>query len=110
MLTGIRVIGLGTWVAILGMVISAFFFRHGTEEDAALVFVTIRDFIVVVVAASFWVCWILDYLFHDYPSKDHFVFKGGTSLSKAFGAIERFSEDIDLILDWKLLGYSPEEP
>lgn len=63
-----------------------------------------------IVEKDFWVCWILDYLFHDYPSKDHFVFKGGSSLSKAFGAIERFSEDIDLILDWKLLGYSPEEP
>lgn len=63
-----------------------------------------------IVEKDFWVCWILDYVFHDYPSKDHFVFKGGTSLSKAFGAIERFSEDIDLILDWKLLGYSEEEP
>jgi hypothetical protein len=37
------------------------------------------------------------------------AFKGGTSLSKAFGAIERFSEDIDLILDWRLLGYSDDE-
>ncbi len=38
------------------------------------------------------------------------VFKGGTSLSKAFGLIERFSEDIDLILDWRLLGYGIDEP
>ena len=37
-------------------------------------------------------------------------FKGGTSLSKAYGAIERFSEDIDLILDWRLLGYAEDEP
>jgi hypothetical protein len=63
-----------------------------------------------IVEKDFWVCWALDYLFHDYSSKDRLVFKGGTSLSKAFGAIERFSEDIDLILDWKLLGYSEEEP
>jgi hypothetical protein len=63
-----------------------------------------------IVEKDFWVCWALDYLFHDYTAKDHLVFKGGTSLSKAFGAIERFSEDIDLILDWKLLGYSEEEP
>jgi hypothetical protein len=41
-----------------------------------------------IVEKDFWVCWILDYLFHDYPSRDHFVFKGGTSLSKAFGAID----------------------
>ena len=37
------------------------------------------------------------------------VFKGGTSLSKVFGLIERFSEDIDLILDWRLLGYGTAE-
>jgi predicted nucleotidyltransferase component of viral defense system len=37
------------------------------------------------------------------------VFKGGTSLSKVFGLIDRFSEDIDLILDWRLLGYGHEE-
>ena len=38
------------------------------------------------------------------------VFKGGTSLSKAYHLIERFSEDIDLILDWRLLGYGLKEP
>jgi predicted nucleotidyltransferase component of viral defense system len=53
-----------------------------------------------IIEKDFWVCRALDYLFHDYTEKDHLVFKGGTSLSKAFGAIERFSEDIDLILDW----------
>lgn len=63
-----------------------------------------------IVEKDFWVCWVLDYLFQDCRWKDHLAFKGGTSLSKAFGAIERFSEDIDLILDWQLLGYSPEEP
>lgn len=38
------------------------------------------------------------------------AFKGGTSLSKAYGLIARFSEDIDLILDWHILGYGIEEP
>ena len=37
-------------------------------------------------------------------------FKGGTSLSKAFNLISRFSEDIDLILDWRVLGYGILEP
>jgi len=41
--------------------------------------------------------------------KDQMVFKGGTSLSKVFGLIDRFSEDIDLILDWRLLGYGHAE-
>jgi hypothetical protein len=63
-----------------------------------------------IVEKDFWVCWILDYLFQDSAWKDRMAFKGGTSLSKAYGAIERFSEDIDLILDWRLLGYSGDEP
>ena len=63
-----------------------------------------------IIEKDFWVCWVLDYLFHESPWKDKMVFKGGTSLSKAYHAIERFSEDIDLILDWRLLGYSADEP
>ncbi|MDZ4724442.1 MAG: nucleotidyl transferase AbiEii/AbiGii toxin family protein [candidate division Zixibacteria bacterium] len=63
-----------------------------------------------IIEKDFWVCWVLDYLFHDNKWKDSMAFKGGTSLSKAFGAIERFSEDIDIILDWKILGYSDDEP
>lgn len=63
-----------------------------------------------VVEKDFWVCILLDYLFHHYSYKDTFTFKGGTSLSKGYGLIKRFSEDIDLILDWRVLGYSKEEP
>jgi hypothetical protein len=63
-----------------------------------------------IVEKDFWVCWTLDCLFDVSPWKDRLAFKGGTSLSKAYGAIERFSEDIDLILDWRLLGYAQEEP
>jgi hypothetical protein len=51
MLTIIRIIGLGIWIAILSMAITAFVFRHGTEEDATLVFVTIMDVIVIGVFA-----------------------------------------------------------
>jgi len=63
-----------------------------------------------IIEKDFWVCWVLDYLFQNSPWKDKLVFKGGTSLSKAYNAIERFSEDIDLVLDWRLLGYSTDEP
>ena len=63
-----------------------------------------------IVEKDFWVCWMLDYLFTDSPWKGHLAFKGGTSLSKAHGLIKRFSEDIDLILDWRLLGYGVKEP
>ena len=54
-----------------------------------------------IVEKDFWVCFLLDHLFHDCKYKDMFVFKGGTSLSKSYHVIERFSEDIDLILDWR---------
>lgn len=63
-----------------------------------------------IVEKDFWVCFILDYLFTRCPWKDKFVFKGGTSLSKAYNLIQRFSEDIDLIIDWRVLGYKINEP
>src|SRR5437016_8974914 len=58
-----------------------------------------------IMEKDFWVCWILRRLFTDADLKDHLIFKGGTSLSKVYGLIHRFSEDIDLVLDWTLLGY-----
>lgn len=49
------------------------------------------------VEKDFWVCWALDALFNDRPAGEpRLLFKGGTSLSKAFGLISRFSEDIDI--------------
>ena len=63
-----------------------------------------------IVEKDFWVCLILDYLFHQSPWRNRMVFKGGTSLSKAYNLIERFSEDIDIILDWRLLGYAADYP
>lgn len=63
-----------------------------------------------IIEKDFWVCLTLDYLFHRCKWKDAFIFKGGTSLSKCFHLIKRFSEDIDLILDWRVLGYGINEP
>lgn len=62
-----------------------------------------------IVEKDLWVCVILKYLFSDFEYKDYIVFKGGTSLSKVYKLIERFSEDIDLALDWQVLGYSLDE-
>ena len=59
---------------------------------------------------DFWICWTLDYLFHNSQWAAHIAFKGGTSLSKCYALIERFSEDIDIIIDWRVLGYSKDEP
>ena len=49
------------------------------------------------VEKDFWVCWTLNALYHERPEAGpRLLFKGGTSLSKAYGLIERFSEDIDV--------------
>lgn len=45
-----------------------------------------------------WVVWALSALYGSALGK-HLVFKGGTSLSKAYGVIRRFSEDVDLTYD-----------
>ena len=52
---------------------------------------------------DFWVCWTLSKLFAHPDLSRLLMFKGGTSLSKVFHLIERFSEDIDLILDWNVV-------
>jgi hypothetical protein len=59
---------------------------------------------------DFWVCLVLDLLFHDLPA-DHprLLFKGGTSLSKGFNLIQRFSEDIDIVISREDLGFSGEK-
>ncbi len=53
-----------------------------------------------IIEKDFWVCWVLSRLFASSNISNKILFKGGTSLSKVFKLIERFSEDIDLILDW----------
>jgi len=63
-----------------------------------------------LVEKDFWVSLMLKYLYSDSPWKHRLLFKGGTSLSKCYGAIHRFSEDIDLLLDWCELGYPEEGP
>ncbi len=57
------------------------------------------------VEKDFWVCWTLDALFHGRrPDAPRLLFKGGTSLSKAFALINRFSEDIDITVFRQDLG------
>ena len=59
---------------------------------------------------DFWVCWTLGQLFQGIPGiGDHLVFKGGTSLSKVYRAINRFSEDVDITVGRELLGFDSDE-
>jgi len=54
---------------------------------------------------DFWVCFTLRELFALPDSGVHLTFKGGTSLSKCWALIERFSEDIDVVIDREFLGF-----
>mmetsp|Transcript_29579 Transcript_29579/g.58343 ORF Transcript_29579/g.58343 Transcript_29579/m.58343 type:complete len:336 (+) Transcript_29579:759-1766(+) len=67
-----------------------------------------------IIEKDFWVCWSLKQLFALPSFRDHMIFKGGTSLSKAYDVIHRFSEDVDLSLDRAQLGFEgdrdPENP
>lgn len=62
-----------------------------------------------LIEKDFWVCWTLKRLFGLASLKDKIIFKGGTSLSKAYKVIERFSEDIDITIDRSFFGFSNEK-
>jgi Nucleotidyl transferase AbiEii toxin, Type IV TA system len=70
------------------------------EETAARLAST-----TTAVEKDFWICWTLKHLF-TLQSVPELRFKGGTSLSKVFRLIERFSEDIDISIDRATLGFS----
>ena len=62
--------------------------RPFIEEAAAR-----RDLTSTIVEKDFWVCWTLRRLMRFPGLAGHVTFKGGTSLSKAHGLIQRYSED-----------------
>lgn len=82
--------------------------RLTMEQTAAQI-----GWIASSVEKDFWVCWTLQQLFTMPDLAPHLTFKGGTSLSKAWGLIDRFSEDIDLTIGRDALGFggvnSPEQ-
>ena len=84
------------------------FFTRPTSEQALIIRETAarRGLLPVMVEKDFWVSWILAVLFAHPEFGDQLVFKGGTSLSKVFAAIERFSEDIDLSVSPEFVGIS----
>ena len=80
-----------------------------TKRDRADLFAETaerRDLSEAVVEKDFWVCWTLKQLFAIDALRDRLLFKGGTSLSKINHAINRFSEDIDLAVDYVALGFT----
>ena len=76
------------------------------EERAIFInqYATTGKIPVYIAEKDFWVCWLLGRIFAVPALGNDCVFKGGTSLSKVFNAIDRFSEDIDLSLSPISLG------
>ena len=67
-----------------------------------------RGLTAEIIEKDFWVCWTLKRVFTLPDPPAGLLFKGGTSLSKVFGVIERFSEDVDLSFNRAELGFSGE--
>ncbi|MEA1787144.1 nucleotidyl transferase AbiEii/AbiGii toxin family protein [Arenibacter sp. GZD96] len=55
------------------------------------------DILEVYVEKDYWICYALKLIFES-TIKDEAIFKGGTALSKCYKYIDRFSEDIDLVV------------
>ena len=66
---------------------------------------TKRGFNFIIIEKDFWACWVLKQLFSQTSPPAGLIFKGGTSLSKVWGVIERFSEDLDLSFNRSDLGF-----
>ncbi len=80
--------------------------RRDVFEAAAEAFDTLSTYI----EKDFWVCFALDLLYNGLPQgHPRLLFKGGTSLSKAYRLIQRFSEDVDLVVFKEDLGFSGEK-
>ncbi len=70
-----------------------------------------KDMPFEVIEKDYWVVWVLKRLFSLEKMKPYLTFKGGTSLSKVYGLIDRFSEDIDLSIEREFFGFGePHNP
>lgn len=87
-------------------------FAAAARDQRAALFIKTglrMDLAAPIVEKDFWVCWLLKQLFTMKELEGWLVFKGGTSLSKCFNLIPRFSEDVDLAVDFEKLGFSGEK-
>jgi hypothetical protein len=76
-------------------------FSNKADSERQIIFqeaANSRGVTPIIIEKDFWVCWTLKRLYECPELSPYLTFKGGTSLSKAFGLIERFSEDIDLTI------------
>lgn len=70
-----------------------------------------KDMPFEIIEKDYWVVWVLKRLFSLEKMKPYLTFKGGTSLSKVYRLIDRFSEDIDLSIEREFFGFGePHNP
>ena len=79
----------------------AIYFLEAEAKDGA--------FTPIIYEKDFWVCWTLKKLFELPGLNEHLTFKGGTSLSKVYNVIKRFSEDIDVSIHRSYFGFHDEK-
>lgn len=71
---------------------------RSSVDDRRTLFSTVAAYLETEaqnIEKDLYVCWVLDFLFNRRGNPIGLYFKGGTSLSKAYGLIRRFSEDIE---------------
>jgi hypothetical protein len=68
--------------------------RVGVFDQAAATLGTVS----AISEKDYWVCRTIDFLFKGLGRRPKLTFRGGTSLSKGYGLIKRFSEDIDIVV------------
>lgn len=83
---------------------------HAEFENALHKAAKVYGIVEPMIEKDYWVTWCINYLFGHSPWRDRLGFKGGTCMAKAYDVISRFSEDVDILLDWRLLGYRAKEP
>ena len=86
------------------------FLRLDLDEiyDTITYCASVKNISEAIIEKDLWNCYFLDFLFNRSKYRDYFIFKGGTSLSKGFGIIDRYSEDLDIVLDASVLGIDLE--
>ena len=95
---------------MINPVFKRFFDLPETERQAVFrVAGETLDMPLVLMEKDLWTCHVLDALFNSgATSRPHLLFKGGTSLSKAYNLIQRFSEDIDITVFREDMGFGGE--
>lgn len=83
-----------------------FSFPESDRRDVFEAAASDLDTLPSYVEKDLWVCVVLDALYNGLPDgQPKLLFKGGTSLSKVYGLINRFSENIDLVVHRDDLGF-----